>query len=209
MSALLAHSAPDMLSGHRFQKRSLRTRSRFRPTALTQPQTPYDLGLTQLRTAAGVDDELSADTEAGQVTIAVANVLTVIMGVLGGLLGVGLVGSSLMGAGIVAKARWDNGRVHGPLVPGTAKVLAARKRWLHSALVGDQAIEESDLYEIELQIDVRGHESYNVTRNCWITNRRGDPVVGKRYLIRVSTTDPSRFRVEWNKPWEPTIPTIR
>jgi len=124
--------------------------------------------------------------------------------------GCGVFTGLLIGSGMVAKARWDNGVVHGPLVPGTAKVLAARKRWLVTALYPtEETFEEPFLSEIELRIDVRGRESYTVTRSFWITPRKGEPIVGERYLVRVSATDPSRFRVEWNKPYYPTIPTSR
>jgi len=80
----------------------------------------------------------------------------------------------LIGPGIVAKARWDNSVVPGPLVPGTAKVIAARKRWLVTALhPTEETFEEPFLSEIELRIDVRGRESYNVTRSFWITGPPG------------------------------------
>jgi len=131
------------------------------------------------------------------------------MGALGGMVGFGLVAGSLVCSGMVARARWGEQPVSGPVVTGTAQVLAAHERRFvggFDLMFGSDS--DTHLYKIQLKVKVRGRESCQITRDCWINTRRG-PVVGMHYPIKVSADDPNRLQVEWNKPWDPTIPRTR
>ena len=96
---------------------------------------------------------------------------------------------------VYAKTGWDNRRVGGPVVSGTARVLAATTTLLIVPKLGKR------LYRLEVQVDIPGGEPFDVTRHkFWGLFSQPAAPVGVVYPVEASTGNPRRFRVLWDTP---------